>query len=88
MFRYMSRHHNEFDPDRLDGHDLRLPPPSPPQLMSLTINGPEGFVGTWDNVTASSLVGPAVFRFETLDGKIRLFDMSGHNFVLTPQGDR
>jgi hypothetical protein len=53
--------------------------------MSLTINGPDGFVGTWDNVVGSSLAGPAIFRFETLDGKIRLFDMSGHNFVLTPQ---
>ena len=74
MFRSMSTRH----------YDDQLPPPAP-QLMSLTINGPDGFVGTWDNVVGSSLAGPAIFRFETLDGKIRLFDMSGHNFVLTPQ---
>lgn len=80
MFRCMSdRHYTDLP--------MHLPdPPAPPQLMSLTVHGlAEGFVGTWDGVVESALAAPTIFRFVTLDGKIRLYDMSGRDFVLTPQ---
>ena len=81
MFRSMSNGPTHDDP-RL--HLLDPPPPPPLMLLEVFERDKVG-ARAFDDVTASSLVGPSTFRFETLDGKIRLFDVAGRDFVLSPQ---
>ena len=84
MFRSMSNHNSDHDDHT---HNEPPPPPTPPRLMRLDMFEGGEFVESYDNVKDSRLVGPAVFRFEMLDGRIVLCDMAGRDIVLTPMED-
>lgn len=77
----------------LGANDLLMPPmdpdplrpPVPPKLMTLEVFQGNVPMVTWQDLTNSTLAAPTILRFELLDGSIVLMDMTGREFVLTPQ---